>query len=245
MPTFADRNHAVNGASFQPGIAAGGWVTILGSKLTSITRVWRAEEIVDGKLPTALDGVSVTINNRFASVYHISPTQLNVLATDDDSLGPVEVRVRTAQGVSNAAFAQLQPFAPAFFVLDPQGRKYAPAVHAKGTLVGPPSLPGARIATRPAAPGQTILLSGTGSGPTDPPVPASQVVRQAAHLANRLVIRFGNVVATLLFAGLAAQAAGLSEFSVVVPELADGNAPIFAEIEGQPTQEGAFVSIWR
>src|SRR3989442_4223779 len=80
----------VNGASFQPGIAAGSWVTIQGANLanTNPGRTWRSDEIVNGNLPTALDGVSVTINNKPAYVYYISPTQINVQAPSDDSVGP-------------------------------------------------------------------------------------------------------------------------------------------------------------
>jgi uncharacterized protein (TIGR03437 family) len=46
----------VNGASFQPGIEAGSWVTILGTNLANTIpgRTWRADEIVAGRRPTSI-----------------------------------------------------------------------------------------------------------------------------------------------------------------------------------------------
>ena len=244
LPTIAAQNGVVNGASFQPGIAAGGWMTVFGTNLAPATRVWRGDEIVEGKLPTQLDGVSVTVNNKPAAVYFISPTQLNVQAPGDDALGPVEVKVTTPQGTSSAVTAQMQRSAPGFFMFDPQGRKYVAAVHADGTFLGPADLfPGAT--TRPAAPGQTILLFGAGFGPTNPAVPPGQVVPQAAPLAEQVQIRFGNVPATVTFSGLAAQAAGLYQFNVLVPDVPDGDVPIVAEIGGVRTQDNAFVTVKR
>jgi len=243
-PTIAQQNGVVNGASFQPGIASGSWMTVFGADLAPTTRIWRADEIVDGKLPAQLDGVSVTVNNKPAAVYYISPTQLNVQVPTDDAVGPVEVKVTTPQGRSNAVAAQMQSFAPGFFLFDPQGRKFLAAVHADGTFLGPENLfQGAT--TRPATPGETILLFGTGFGPTDPVVPAGQVVAQAAPLANPMTIRFGNVQANVTFAGLASGAAGLYQFNVVVPDLPDGDIPVVAEVGGVRTQDGAFITIRR
>jgi len=250
LPTIRRQDGVLNGASFVPGIAAGGWVSIFGENLAPTTRFWRAEEIVEGKLPTELDGVRVSINNKPAAVYYISPTQLNVQAPDDDSLGPVEVRVTTRNGTSQAAVAQLQRFAPGFFMFEPQGRKYIAAVHPRlddrGNVVyvGPEGLfPGAPV--RPARPGGVILLYGTGFGPTEPAVPAGRVVTSAARLANPVQIRFGNVVAEVQFAGLVAQSAGLYQFNVVVPNVPDGDLPVFAEIGGVRTQDGAMIHVKR
>ena len=49
--------------------------------------------IVNGKLPEALDGVSVSINSRPASVYYVSPTPINVLAPEALADGSVAVTV--------------------------------------------------------------------------------------------------------------------------------------------------------
>jgi len=242
-PSIAARNGVVNGASFQPGIASGSWITVFGANLAAGTRTWRSDEIVGGKLPTQLDGVSVTVNNKPAAVYFISPAQLNVQAPADDSVGPVQVQVTTPQGTSNAVAAQMQKFAPGFFLFDAENRKYLAAVHSDGTLLGKPNL-FQGLTTRPAQPGEVVLLFGTGFGPTTPPVPAGQVFNGAVPLANQVTVRISGVTAEVLFAGLSG--AGLDQLNVRIPATAaDGDASVVAEVGGVQTQDGAFVTIQR
>lgn len=61
-------NAVVNGASFTSGISAGSWISIFGTELAPTTRLWLGSEIIDGVLPTKLDGVSVLINGKLAAV---------------------------------------------------------------------------------------------------------------------------------------------------------------------------------
>jgi hypothetical protein len=63
----------VNGASFQPGIAANSWVTVQGTGLAPITDNW-SNSIVNGKLPTSLDGVTVpSAANLPTSISYLPP----------------------------------------------------------------------------------------------------------------------------------------------------------------------------
>jgi uncharacterized protein (TIGR03437 family) len=242
-PSIVTENGVLNGASFKPGIASGSWVSVFGTSLSASTRIWRADEIVGGKLPTELDGVKVTINNKPAAVYYISPTQLNVQAPTDDALGSVAVQVTTAQGTSNTVTAQMQAFAPALFNFDPENRKYAASQHADFSLVAKPGL-FAGVSTRGARPGEVILLYGTGFGPTQPAVPAGQVVSTPASLANTVTVRIGGAVAEVSFAGLTG--AGLYQLNVKVPDtLADGDAAVVAEIGGVRTPDGVFITVQR
>lgn len=242
-PSIVTENGVLNGASFQPGIAAGSWVSIFGANLSASTRIWRADEIVGGRLPTELDGVKVTINNQPAAVYFISPTQLNVQAPSGDALGSVAVQVTTAQGASNTVTAEMRAFAPAFFAFDPENRKYAASQHTDFSLVAKPGL-FAGVTTRGARPGEVILLYGTGFGPTQPAVPAGQVVTTPAPLANPVTVRIGGAVAEVSFAGLTG--AGLYQLNVKVPEtLADGDAAVVAEVGGARTPDGVFITVQR
>lgn len=242
-PSIAADSGVLNGASFKPGIASGSWVSIFGTNLSASTRSWRADEIVGGKLPTELDGVKVTIDNKPAAVYFISPTQLNVQAPTEDALGSVAVQVTTAQGTSNTVTAQMQAFAPALFTFDPENRKYAAARHADFSLLAKPGL-FAGATTRGARPGEVILLYGTGFGPTQPAVPAGQVVSTAAPLANTVTVRIGGTVAEVSFAGLTG--AGLYQLNVKVPDtLADGDAAVVAEAGGVRTPDGVFITVQR
>jgi len=232
----------VNGAAFEPGITPGAWISIFGRGLAPAARIWRAEEIEDGVLPTELDGVSVRINGRPAAVFFISPGQLNVQAPDDTPGGGVLVEVLREGEVIGALEVSLEPFAPGFFEFEPEGRRFIAAVHPDGTLVGKPDPFGGALEARPAKPGDIILLFGTGFGPTDPPVPAGEVFTGAADLANEVEIRFGEIRAEVPFAGLSG--AGLNQFNVRVPEgLQGGDVQVVAEIAGFRTQEDAFITV--
>ena len=62
----------VNGASLQPGLASAGWITIFSTNLAPVTDDW-TNSIVNGQLPTSLDGVTVTVGGQPAYLAYISP----------------------------------------------------------------------------------------------------------------------------------------------------------------------------
>ena len=227
----------VNAGSFQPGIASGAWLAIFGTNLSQRTYTWQAADIVDGKLPTSLQGVSVTINGMPAYIDYISPTQINVLAPDDATVGPVQVQVTTAGQTSNAVTVQKSQFSPAFLTLD---GTHVAALHLDYSLVGAPNLlPGA--ASTPAKPGEIIQLYAVGFGPANPPQPTGQQVAAATPLANDVQVTIGGQTATVQYAGLVQ--AGLYQFNVTVPAVANGDAAVVATIGGVPSQKGVLLTI--
>jgi uncharacterized protein (TIGR03437 family) len=237
-------NGVVNGASLTAGVSAGSWVTIFGSNLASATRIWNTQtEIVEGRLPTELDSVKVNIGGKAAAVYFISPTQLNVQAPDDIGTGNVAVEVITSNGTSTPGTVEARTAAPAFFPFEPESRRYAAAVHADGTFLGKSGL-FQNLTTRPAKPGDVILLFGTGFGATNPPVQAGRVFNGSAPLVTAPTIRIGNVPAQVQFAGLSG--AGLNQFNVVVPDVPNGDQALVAELPGgSSTQANVFITIQR
>jgi uncharacterized protein (TIGR03437 family) len=215
-----------NGGSFAPGIAPSTWVTIKGSGLASDTRIWGASDFNGNQLPTSLDGTSVMIDNNPAFVYYISPTQVNVLSPVDSSSGSVTVQLTYNGAASNSMTAQMAEFAPAFFTFN---GTYIAATHADGSLLGPTSLyPGS---TTPAAPGETILLYGTGFGPTTPAIVNGQIQSGTAMTNNAVTIEIGGVNVTPSFAGLSAT--GEYQFNVQVPaSAANGDIAVVATVGG-------------
>src|ERR1035441_6441573 len=127
-----------NAASYQPGLASGTWISIFGSNLSASTYTWQDSDFVNGLLPTSLQGVSVTINGVAAYVAYLSPTQINLLAPDDATIGAVQVQVTAARQNSNTLSTPKTQFAPAFFTLG--GGAYVAALHADYSLVGAPGL---------------------------------------------------------------------------------------------------------
>ena len=95
---FRSITSVLNGASYLNGIEAGSWVMIQGTNLANTYpgRTWRGDEVVNGNLPTALDGVSVTIDGKPAFVYYISGTQV----------GSVNVKVSKLAAGATVPFAQ-------------------------------------------------------------------------------------------------------------------------------------------
>ena len=227
-----------NAASFRPGFTAGTWVSIFGTNLSQSTYTWQGSDFVNGLLPTSLQGVSATINGVAAYVGYVSPTQINVLAPDDATAGTVQVQVTAAQQTGNSFSAPKTQFAPAFFTIG--GGAYVAAQHTDYSTVGAANLlPG--VTTTPAKSGETILLYGTGFGPTNPPLPTAQLVTVAEPLANNVAISIGGVAATATFAGLVSP--GLYQFNVTVPNLPNGDAAVLAAIGGVTTQTGVSVTV--
>jgi uncharacterized protein (TIGR03437 family) len=131
--------------------------------------------------------------------------------------------------------------APALFTFNPQGGKYVAAVRADGAYLAPANLI-TGLATVPAKPGDTILLFGTGFGPTTPPVQIGQVIN-SAPLANQVTVRIGGVAAITQFAGIVSP--GLCQFNVVVPDVPNGDNAVSVEIGGSASQANAFLTIQR
>src|SRR5205085_1568655 len=97
------------------GITPGSWFTITGDSLATNTRIWRPDEILNGALPTALDGTEVQVNGKPAYVYYISPGQINAQAPDlPAGAGSVAV-IRDGQ-LSDSFSTTVQTYAPAFFL---------------------------------------------------------------------------------------------------------------------------------
>jgi len=228
-PTIAS---VTNGASFQSGIEAGSWVTIKGTNLSNTDpgRTWRADEIVNNALPTSLDNVSVTINNKPAYVYFISPAQINVQAPSDTATGSVNVVVKN-NGATSAAFtAQLNPFSPGYFQYGGQPYAIATRFPDNALLANPSAIPG----TVAAKAGDIIILWATGFGSTSPDTPAGIVVTGAPLVAVAPTVTVGGVNAPLVTSAvLSPGSAGLYQIAIQLPaNVPKGDVDIIGSVGG-------------
>jgi uncharacterized protein (TIGR03437 family) len=224
----------VGGASFGPKISSGGWATIFGTNLASVTDT---ANVTGASMVTLLDGVFVSIHGNPAFVYYVSPSQLNVIVPDDPADGGVGVQVTTTAGASAIVTADKEDFAPELFLFSSQ---YPAAVHADGSYVGPANLLSG-VATRPAKAGEVILLFGTGFGPSSPAVPSGQVATNDAQPAQTVSATVGGIPAQiqgyLIYPGE-------YQFNLTVPNsLSAGDAPIVLSVVGSTTQSGLMLSI--
>ena len=233
-------NGVVNGASFQPGVTANSWITIQGTNLAAQTDDW-SNAIVNGALPTTLDGVSVSMGGQAAYVYYISPGQLNVLAPDVPA-GPVTVTVTAPGGTSASFTVTADAYGPAFFPwpgnqVVAARTDYSYAVKA-GTFAG--------ATTIPAKPGDVLILWATGFGPTTPAPPPGVAVPSTTGYptATLPTVTIDSIPATVYGAALAPGSAGLYQIAIQVPpSLSDGDWTIQASIGGALSPAGTILSV--
>jgi len=220
-------------------VAPGTWMEIYGTNLANVvSQTWTAADFTNGGIeaPTALGGDTVTIGGQSTFVDFISPLQVNAQAPSNVATGPQPVVITTPGGTSapftptvNATEAGLD--APISFNLG--GIQYAVAMHADYSYV----LPEGAIAglnSRPAKPGEEIVLYGIGFGPVTPDIPAGQLVEQANAITSSFGMSIGGVpVASVPYSGLAPNFTGLYQFNVVVPAGAgSGTVPLTFTVDG-------------
>lgn len=230
--------NVVNAGTAGGGIAPNTYISIIGANLSPVTRQWQSADFTGNKLPTALDGVSVTINGSPAYPIFVSPRQINVLTPADMATGAQAQIVVSDNGLTSTTMTvPTSIFGPAFFLL---GGKYAAALHGNNTVVGPATLVANN--STPAKPGETIALFATGLGTTNPAIPNGQVVSSPAMLSAVPTVTIGGLPASVTFSGLTGT--GLYQVNVMVPAAApDGDDAVIVQISGFPSPGGVFVSV--
>jgi uncharacterized protein (TIGR03437 family) len=201
-------------------VSPGSWIEIYGSNLAVDSRSWLAADFNGVNAPTSLDGTSVTIGGQAAFIDFISTGQVNALVPSNVATGTQPITV-TVGNVTSATYSvtvnPVQPGLDAPSSFNIVGTQYAVALFADGAYV----LPEGAIAglnSRPAQPGDEIVLYGIGFGPVKPNIPAGQLVQQANTLESAFSMSIGGVpVANVPYSGLAPNYTGLYQFNVVVP----------------------------
>jgi uncharacterized protein (TIGR03437 family) len=239
---------SVNTAGGFPDIAQNTFIEIRGSDLAPASvgvngMNWNsAPDFASGRMPTALGGVSVTVNGRPAFVNFISARQINVLTPLDDTTGPVQLVVENNGNSSAPLTAVMRSAAPSFLLFG--GTKYIVATHSDSRLlVGPASLSVPGYPFLPAAPAETIVLYGVGFAlPKSPVVNGSST--QSGELPANPLIQIGGVQADIKFAGVVSP--GLYQLNVTVPSTAtNGDNAVTCNYEGQSAPTGALLNIQR
>ena len=227
----------VSAATYAAGpVSPDSWMTIYGSNLGVTTRAWTAGDFLDGALPSSLDGVSVMVNlfgaPRLAYVGYVSPTQVNFLLPSDLAPTAVTVQVRNPAGMSTAVPLTVQASAGQLFTGD---SKSVVGTKANGSLLGK----GAQA----AAPGETIVVYGTGLGPTSPALVQGQVPATAAPLATLPRATIAGAPATVVSAGVVPGSAGVYQVTLQVPsDAANGDLPLVLQI-GTASSAAATLSV--
>ncbi|HEX5228687.1 MAG TPA: hypothetical protein VFW44_13300 [Bryobacteraceae bacterium] len=233
-----DKNGVVNGASFAPGLTIGSWASIQGSSLATGTGTWK---IVNGFLPVTVDGVTVDVGGEDAYVYYVSKDQINFIVPLVHS-GPQQVTVKNASGTSVAVTVTVGSYGPAFFGWP--NHQVVATREDFSLAVKNGTFPGAT--TVPAKPGDTIILWGTGFGPTFPAYPQGQEVPSTGTYSTEAppTITLGGIPAKVYGAALAPGFAGLYQIAIQVPpSLGNGDWPVVATIGGASSPAGMNLTV--
>jgi uncharacterized protein (TIGR03437 family) len=218
----------------------GSWATIQGVNLSAVIDTWD-NFIVNGRLPTTVDGVSVNVGGQAAYIYYVSPGQINFIAPEVPA-GSQPVVVKNSTGTSSPSMLTVGTYGPAFFPW-PNNQVVATrqdfSLAAKnGTFAGD--------TTVPAKPGDTIILWGTGFGPTNPaPGQGEETPGNATYSTSTLpTVTIDNLSATVYGAALAPGFAGLYQVAIQVPtSLGNGDWPIVASIGGVSSPSGTVLTV--
>lgn len=209
-------------------IAPGSWIEVYGLNLASTSRAWAGSDFNGVKGPTSLSGTKVTIGGKEAVLSYISPGQVNAQVSADVPAGQQPITVTTAVGTSPAYAITVNARQPGLFAhpsFTIGGKQHVGAVFANdGNTFVMPTGAVAGIASRPAKPGETILLFGIGFGAVTPGAWAGEIAQQQSALAEPVTIYLNQSRATLGYAGLVPGAIGLYQFNLVVPSLAASDA---------------------
>jgi uncharacterized protein (TIGR03437 family) len=229
-------------------VAPGSWIEIYGSNLAPDTRTWTGGDFNGVDAPESLDGTSVTIGGQPAYVAFISPGQVNVQVPSNVGTGSQPLIVTTKAGGAGNSYPVMvnaeQPGLLAPYNFKIGGDQYVVALFPDNSTYVLPAgaIPG--IASRPAQPGDTIILYGVGFGAVTPSIPAGQRAGQLNTLALPLHIFFGSAEATLAYDGLAPGYVGLYQFNVVVPDVGAGNlVPLTFTLGGTQGSQTLYIAV--
>lgn len=205
------------------GVAPGSIVTIFGENLAPSTAIGPASPMVQ-----TLAGVTVTAGGNLLPLFFASPTQINVQLPPGFPMGASTLTVSAVgQAPVSASFTVVQD-APGIFQQSLNGQNYAMATHIDGSMVTPAA---------PAQQGETLLLYGTGFGPTSTArlegfaLPASQVYT----LTDPLSLQVAGVALTPDAAVAQSGAVGLDvvEFHLTSAVPSGANANVYVTVNGQ------------
>jgi uncharacterized protein (TIGR03437 family) len=222
------------------------YVEIYGTSLSTTTRTWAGSDFNGPNAPTSLDGVSVTVNNKPAFVYFVSPGQININTPDDTATGPVNIQVKTQIGFSNtgaATRARVSPTLQSVPAFNIGNKQYvvAQTPDFKAFIGTPGMVQGVNFVK--AKPGDTVLIYALGCGPTNPATEAGVVASQNSALALPFQLKIGGVPANVAFAGVVAGSIGLYQFNVTIPSVSAGDQPIELIVDSVANAQNLVITI--
>ena len=235
-PRFTSES-VVNAASFASGpIAPGEIISIFGAGLGPETPARGVVGPETGRLPTALESVSVLLDGEPSPLLYVGETQINAQVPYEIA-GRSSVQLAVSYGSIDSPRATLavSPACPALFLIP--GSRSAIVLNEDGRL---------NSASQPARLGESVTLFGTGQGETSPPSGTGQMAPvMSAHRIEEVSVIVGGSAAEVVSAGLAPGFAGVFLIQVRIPDTATTGeeTPVSVTIQGESSPTGVVMSI--
>lgn len=193
--------------------------TIYGSNLAYSTAAVQPDDVRGGSLPKTLAGTRVIVGGITASLFYVSPTQINFLIPSLLLPGDFDVWIAREGTQGPVARITLLDVAPALFQVN---ANTIIAVHVDASLV---------TVDAPARPGEVVILYAAGLGRTNPDTINGQVATLAAPIRRLgdLTVTLGGVAvdpSNIAYAGLAPGFAGLYQINLKLPDVFEPNPEI-------------------
>jgi uncharacterized protein (TIGR03437 family) len=192
----------VNAASLQPGAVAPGSLITIFGSNLANG----AMAAPTSRLPRSLGGVTLSINGIAAPLLFVSPGQINAQVPFEVTEGPAKVNL------------QLAGMPPVLIPL-------TIAAAAPGLFPNIQDTP-----DHPASAGSVVTVYLTGQGAVTPSVSTGEAAPGAAVFPVTATV--GNRQATITFAGLSPDSAGLFQIRLIVPRVAAGSHPLVITVNG-------------
>ena len=216
----------------------------------------------EGKVDKILGGTCVEIGGERAPIFAMFPTQANVQTPGTPTAGPVSVVVirdcETPLATrSDVEMVTVEQATPGFFIFDPisDGGFIAARFNATENQDPVPVAPASSFPndsfgpSRPAEPGDIILLYGTGWGPTEDALTTGELAdgpRQVLEAASPLVTLGGIPLAPsdVFYVGVTPGTAGLFQLAIRIPEgTTPGNKQVVLTVYGKSTPIGPVIPV--
>lgn len=258
MPAIRSVNGVISASAYGGfnTISPGSYIEIYGTNLSSTIqgRTWTGNDFTNNgqTAPKSLDGTTVSVGGQAAFVFFVSPTQVNALVPSNAGTGPSQLTLTSPTGTTAlypVTINPLQPglLAPAAFQIG--GKQYVAALlDPQASIFAVPAGAIPKVNSRPAKPGETIVIYGVGFGPVTPQIDAGTVVSQANSLVSPLQVLFGDsrTPARLDYSGLAPNFTGLYQLNVVVPAVPDNDAvPLRINLGGVDGMQTLYTAVHR
>jgi uncharacterized protein (TIGR03437 family) len=200
----------VNGASYQPTLSPGSFVTLFGSQLAQST-----SPASGAPLPTTLAGSTVYIAGNLVPLFYASDGQVNAILPYGLAVNTTQqMIVSRGSSVSVPQAITMAAAAPGVFSTNGQGS-------GQGFIQGYDSSGRATLAdaSNPVTAGQTIVIYCTGLGEVTPTVTAGAPtpLSPLSTTVNPVTVTIGGVSAPVAFAGLVPGQVAEYQVNAVIP----------------------------